>query len=395
MKSIAVIGMKGAGKTVFLTALAWKLRNADRRGRSLEPLTRETGMFMARNWEILQSQEWLPSTAESSRTSLAWRMQFAERKSAALRFFDFAGQDFEKIFADAYDESKVPGDLLDIADYCRHAHLILLLVNLGDFAGESDLTTIMARELVLKFALDHVGNRRSQEHGACLVFTQADLYQPLADAEGGWDNVARKYLPTLNGVHLSDGRVPVFAVAAVSETQLIIDNDGHPQRFPAASFEPQGLDTIIDWIEEMITPVESPELSEVASVPKQRLLLRTDSHARKNETDPGAQERSFITGGMEKATAWITEKTTHLKDLWFATADPQPQIIEPDGSPTASRRTDAERNQSARGNSGDAFYSKLGIPSPKRIFSWFCWATFGLFALDWLHEGCTRLWFEH
>jgi hypothetical protein len=248
---IAIIGTEGSGKTVLIAALAKHIDSCQSQGWFLDPQNVQTQQYVDRIWSALTAGKWPPLTAPNTFQQLRWKVRSPNNTTATMRILDPPGHDIRRLFSDNRSEpGAVPDDLQELADYCRNAAIVIFLVNLKDFLGQPNLEMRSATELALKFGMEYVKQAGSSTKQCCLVFTQVDQYPGLADEEGTWANVARKYLPRLFGGQLSQGDIPVLAVSAVSSTQLVVDAQGMAEKIPARGFQSEGFDELLSWIEE-------------------------------------------------------------------------------------------------------------------------------------------------
>jgi GTPase SAR1 family protein len=245
-RQIAFIGTSGCGKTVFLAAIAREIQMRVDQGWLLDPRTGATELYVEDIRDQLQRGDWPPSTPPSTMHEMSWVLRCPPDIAAETRVVDFGGQDFRTLFMG--DLANIPPELRPLAEYCRRADVIVLLINVRDFEGEQNAAMRTGSELSLKFALDHARTGGVQKH-CCAVFTQADLYPNLAEECGGWYAVARKYLPRLWGAHLQPDALPVFAVSAVDRTETRPDRHGVLRRFPAAEFTAAGFDPFLSWLQ--------------------------------------------------------------------------------------------------------------------------------------------------
>jgi hypothetical protein len=247
---VSVIGTEGSGKTTFITALAKQIDDRIPSGWLLDPRNMSTQQYVDRAWEQLRRGDWPQFTLQAALHELDWRLEVPNTGNTELRLVDASGHRFRELFTG--DLKDVPGHLADLAQYCRLADVVVVLINMQDFIGEADAELRSHNELALKFAFDYV--REAGPHKCCCaVFTQTDLYPDLAARHGGWNGVAQAHLPRVWGAHFRDGQVPVFDVAAVDRTEVRVDEQGTPRRFPAKDFQPRGYALLLDWLQFSLT----------------------------------------------------------------------------------------------------------------------------------------------
>ncbi|NJN36999.1 MAG: hypothetical protein HC794_08030 [Nitrospiraceae bacterium] len=219
--TIAVIGMEGSGKTVLATTLAKRLSTTDANGVFLNPQGVQTLQYVEHVWNTLQMGEWPPSTPPGELFELRWKLQIAGELNSDVRLIDVAGQDLRQLFGkDQIDRvSELPQHLQTLANYCRSADIVLFLLNLKDFMGEGRADQRTANQAALKSAMDHLGSG-DRPIRMCLVLTQSDLYEELAQHSGGWLELAAIAVPYVFHAHVKTEHVAVYPVAAVSQTRV-------------------------------------------------------------------------------------------------------------------------------------------------------------------------------
>lgn len=254
--TVAIIGMEGSGKTVLATTLAKRLSTIDARGIFLNPQGVATLKYIEGVWRILQSGDWPPSTPQGELFELKWKFEIVGELVSDVRLIDAAGQDLRMLFGDEQINSveSLPEQLRLLAEYCRSAHIVLFLINLGDFVGEGNPEHRTANEAAIKAAMDYLSSE-CRPRRVCLVLTQADLYHKLATDRGGWLELVAQTVPYVYGAHLQNGTMAVLPVAAISQTTVVVDADGIPRRVPVAGFRSAGLGKLADWIAQQVREV--------------------------------------------------------------------------------------------------------------------------------------------
>ncbi|MEX2217064.1 MAG: hypothetical protein WD768_23330 [Phycisphaeraceae bacterium] len=266
--NVAIIGTEGAGKTVLTTTLAKRLSSIDSRGIFLNPQGVKTLKYVEKVWQTLQSGEWPPSTPPGELFELNWKLQIVGEAECDVRLIDAAGQDLRLLFGDEQINSldSLPGHLRSLAEYCRSAEIVLFLVNLKDFIGESNAEQRTANEAAIKSAMDYLSKNISPRR-LCLVLTQTDLYETLAEERGGWLELVAEMLPYVFGAHVRSHHLSVFPVSAVAETSVVTDSDGTARRVPSEGFQSEGLDDLINWLAEQVKEVGTELDEQRKSVP--------------------------------------------------------------------------------------------------------------------------------
>ena len=248
MPSIAIVGTEGSGKTVFITTLAKRFSTDNPVGAFMNPQGRKTIQYVEHVWHTLNNCEWPPSTSPGELFELKWTVHWQDGAVGDIRLVDCAGQDLRLLFADEQAASEgLPDHLQQLASYCRSADIVLLMVNLKDFMGESNDERRTANEWAIKYALDLLSHNGTAGKIA-VVFTQTDQYQEVVREHGDWMQVAKVYLPYVYGAHLRNGHISTMAVSSVSDTHVVPDGDGTPRRVPRRNFHSTGLDEMVGWI---------------------------------------------------------------------------------------------------------------------------------------------------
>jgi hypothetical protein len=240
MKHIALIGTEGSGKTVLLTVLAKRFGRHEP-GRPYMNPSGKTLRFVEKNWRLLNDGRWPDTNTQGvALQELQWRCRTPEGEELDLRAVDCAGQDLRKLFDD-----HPPAELAPLHEYTASAQVVLFLINPGDFIGLADEDQAIENHVVIKEAMDRARLAGSR---CGIVFTQSDLYAGLAQSHGGWPDVARSIVPSVHGGHVAGGDVPVFAVSAVSDTEVTETDEGRALRVPKPEFGSSGLDELMTWI---------------------------------------------------------------------------------------------------------------------------------------------------
>ena len=275
VRSAAIVGTEGAGKTVMLTMLANKL--ADTKSSTyLECLNRQANRFKNENWEILQNQDWPAGTPEGRHFDLQFCLHSAQGATYPLRALDFSGQNFRKLFANEQIREHIeelPENLRSLADYLQSAHIVIVLVNLTDFMDPPDAGTRSDNEWALKFCLDYL---KSQRRRVCIVLSQADRYRSTIASLGGAVGVVEKYLKELYNAHINDDHVQVFCVAAVAD-KVKVARPGEPVReVPAPGFSSEGLDELVNWISQSADALQQEDVREREQHEQERIRAKKE-----------------------------------------------------------------------------------------------------------------------
>ena len=273
--SIAIVGTRGAGKTVLVTVLANYL-STPKNGVMLIPDSYEVGEYVDLNYAKLQRGDWLDST--NVERKLSWKLRAPGKEDQKLTVLDCPGEDIQRLFArkefESEKSSKSKRDK-ELVEYLLGASTVLLLINLQDFIDESYeeenvrnrklrehslkefLTAIKESEPLYRFneslvpstlnsqLLDDVANDSPDvvrpSRNIAVVFTAYNQYQNYIRRKYG--HVAQflsQKLPALYYEHFDKNGVRAFPVSAVADT---VEGSG-----PKPGFKHQGLDRVTEWL---------------------------------------------------------------------------------------------------------------------------------------------------
>lgn len=292
MPSIAIIGTEACGKTVFVTTLAKRFVKPDEHGVFIEPITRETAKYIDRVWRMLSDCDWPPSTNQGELNELQWRFHASPEISCDIRIIDCAGHDLRVLFSDEQIDNveSLPKPLQKVANYCRTADIVLFTVNIKNFVEPDDHEQQLANEWAIKYAMDFLKQNNHGDH-CCLLFTQTDRYEHLKAEHGDWDRIAEKFLPHVHAAHLSNGKTPIFPVAAVANTtEKLIRN--RPALVPDINFGSEGLEPVVRWIAESTRLVLSRQADEKEAEAVRHRQERLKNEQTKRQEDARQQEQT-------------------------------------------------------------------------------------------------------
>ena len=273
--SIAIVGTEGCGKTVLITVLAKYLERPDLQGTCLEPRGIETVRAVERVWELLTHSEWPPSTPPGQLPRMHWLLHVgSDGPECRLQIADAAGQDLRRLFAEEMIEREAVLDhLREVGEYIRNADIVLFLINLRDFVGESDNDRRIENQWAIKYAMDWL-KKQPGSRNWCLVLTQVDQYGRYLEECKSWSDVIKRHLPQIYDFHVRGGRTRIIPVAAVRDT--IVDTQGNstPRRVPAPGFKWKGLEELVEWLRQSIAAMSDDdgeiETTEPIKEPEQR-----------------------------------------------------------------------------------------------------------------------------
>ena len=276
---IVIIGTEGAGKTVFISCFAKHFEGSGKNGCILEPMTKDTPLYVDENWRALQNGDWPPATDAGQFLNLHWQLRIvggndSQEDIYSLWVVDSAGHDLRGFFADGKitNADALPATLQPLAAHCRDADIVLLLVNLNDFMANTVLPVTTANQWAIKCALDYKLNSNAASRCA-LIFTQSDNYKELLNQFKNWQAVGEKYLPHVYGAYLKNGKVPIFAVSAVNKTQPMVLPGGVTRLVPAEGFGHDGFDGLMSWISNQAKTVA--EVHQTDEIDKEINTLRS------------------------------------------------------------------------------------------------------------------------
>lgn len=242
--SIAIIGLEGSGKTVFITKLAKDMALLSQ-DHYLEPVGIQTGTYIEKVWSNLQNGSWPPSTPPGKLFELQWKLHIRrpdQNYDAEIRLIDPAGQDLRQLFS--HDSMySAPEHLKPIVDYVSHASIVLFVLNLKDYIVEPNDSRRIENQMALKSALDQLSGKK-----VMLLFTQYDQYEPLIQKHGGMDAFCGKYIPYIYSAYIKDKNMPYMCISAVNDIVMKNGPDGKVQGVPAPNFTSRGLEELRKWL---------------------------------------------------------------------------------------------------------------------------------------------------
>lgn len=273
MVSIAMIGTEGSGKTVLITALAKKYGNLQQEASVfMEPLTGKTVKYIEKTWSILQNGDWPQSTTPGELFDLQWKLKFEQNLAAELRLVDMAGQDLRVLYGQEQVNTldNLPPNIKTLfetlSSYIQNADIVLLLINLKDFVGESNLDRKIENEWTIKYVIDTL-QKSDKGHHFCIVFTQADLYEEYFQNPDSLEETAKQYLTILYGSYLAQNQFPILAVSAVADTT--IDRNSQ-RRIPKQNFRSQGFQDLMSYLSSASKSILEYEADQLAMAEKEK-----------------------------------------------------------------------------------------------------------------------------
>ena len=269
---IALIGTEGSGKTVLVTVLATKLAHKHPSNIRLNPQDAKTEKYVTTNWNMLNLGEWVYSTAPGTLFDLKWKVRLAGKwpgdiTECPMRIIDSAGQDLRRLFSDdSYQKQDIGDQDREFIACINESDILLILINLHNFIGESDFNKVNESKIALKRVLDAL--QKEHKRQIAIVFTACDLYEGTIiqkykddavhvvggtvitdnDLTTAIERFLEKEIPYLYNAHIADNAVAIFPVAAVADTEIKVDKNGIARRVPAMNFKSRGLDSLANWL---------------------------------------------------------------------------------------------------------------------------------------------------
>ena len=309
---IAIVGMTGAGKTVLISTLAMKMSQMADKGVFLAPVgdnRRQTLKYVQQNWATLNNGQWPSSTPAGELIHLQWELS-TFKNIATVRFADCAGQDIRYLFSqDRFNVSNLPQDYQDLYRYFQRANIILFLVNMEDILGFSP-TTATDNVLNLDQMITVLTQPTNIPRRCAVVLSQYDKYKPEVDSKyhGDLMEYLRINLPLLHGQYVLKKSFEIIPVAAVEQTQNIIEN-GQVKKVPAPDFTSYNLQTLISWIADNVDLLTPLLPAEQYSPPRSNPPARPTPTGPKTLNEPTATaantKKSSCSGGCCSLLFWL------------------------------------------------------------------------------------------
>jgi uncharacterized membrane protein YhaH (DUF805 family) len=181
MKKISIAGTEGAGKSVFITALAQSM-DAVESVPYLLPESSSAAYYTAGIWDELQRGQWPKSTDTGVIKDLKWTWKDTAQNEHQLQMLDCAGQDFRAIF-----ETESDGGLTERQRALKKefftSNLVIVLLNLQRVLDIYDLPAKKMQKMKIEFA-PASALRRLNKAGikTFLCFTQCDRYVEVVNS---------------------------------------------------------------------------------------------------------------------------------------------------------------------------------------------------------------------
>lgn len=257
MKKVAIAGVEGSGKTVFLAAMGRKYEIPDENGVFLTPQNRRTYSYYTSAKAMLEGGDWPLATQPGEIVELDWKLRIKGgsgglwEELAQLSFLDFAGEVYREAFGGRKESGKTangekkPQEAVDrLKSHVVDADVLIVLVDLGKIVNgsEKDDRTIEMNWLsqaILSFAFEE-----AHKSSVALVFTQSDRYEEIVRQCGGVRGALAKHLRIVDSNY--GDQLSLFAVSSVDSIVPLPDN---PTVFlPAKDFKSRGLEDLMSWL---------------------------------------------------------------------------------------------------------------------------------------------------
>lgn len=286
-QQISIVGTEGSGKTVLSTV--WAKRMSSRTDESfLNAQGMETSMYVEKAWHSLNQGEWLPSTPPGQQFELQWNLHVHEQV-CPVKLIDAAGQDLRQLFSEGYQSPNLSDQQRAILKYLQESSLVIIVVNLKHFTGESDYLKQRENELILKEVVDMFA-MDSKHQDLSIVFTAWDQYGGGVEKKyGSFLNYIQKELSTLynaaRSARAAGDVVEFFKAAAVADTELKTREDGKTVRVPKPGFTSIGIDELSNWIIGSVQ--KSHEYSQMEELKQQKVEKEKQAEKEREETKQG------------------------------------------------------------------------------------------------------------
>ena len=181
---------------------------------------------------------------------LQWELT-TQNHQALVQFLDCAGQDIRTLFqTDSFNPNRLSGDIKNVYDNISSANILIFLVNMKDLLATPDYV----EELMDLDQMFHTLNQRNDiPRKIAVVFSQFDKYKPEVDQQfnGDFLEYLRHYIPLLHGQYIKKNNFKIIPVAAVNDTQNVIEN-GEVKQYPVPNFSSYNLEKLIHWIADSV-----------------------------------------------------------------------------------------------------------------------------------------------
>lgn len=277
-KRLAIVGTRGAGKTVFVTVLA-KFLSLPRNGVQLIPNSHAVSAYVNLNYARLQRGEWIPSTNEEQ--ELSWRFVAPNIEEQEITLIDIQGEVFQGLFARReYLSDQVNDRDKKLVNYLLGSSSVLILINLEDFIDKSYDEDNVRRKGLREFAIVEFLNalKKTKDKNVAIAFTAYSQYRSYIKREyTNVNNFLQVELPVLYYGHINNNDpIPGFLTSAVAD---VVETDRG--LVPKPGFSHRGLDRVINWIIDPVAYGRELRLREIEA------RKRNESHVNDQSNEEG------------------------------------------------------------------------------------------------------------
>lgn len=287
MSKICILGIKGAGKTVFISVLANRYREIRSGKPYMEFKNFKTNRYVSVVWDRLtKERRWPDSTLPGSFESLEWVLHAQDGKAHGLKVLDAPGQDVQAIFS---GQGKLSQAQRRLAMCIEAANCVVFLVNLCEIIAapsakeRSDyespivlaIKSLLRRNVRVAILLSQ-HDRLKQSIGGGSIIRSGGKKTLESESEGmSVIDAVKSWLPAAyevlkNAIEDESSGIYVGFVSAVADTEARESEDGVVRNFPKENFESYGLDEALSWMTKSISSQKAEELN----VWKKRVFVR-------------------------------------------------------------------------------------------------------------------------
>ncbi len=270
MSNICILGIKGAGKTVFISVLANRYREIRDGKPYMEFKNYKTNRYVSEVWDRLtKDRRWPDSTLPGSFEELEWTLHAPDGQLYGLRVLDAPGQDVQAIFS---EQKSLSDEQKKLAAHIDAADCVVFLINLSCIVraesakerSDYEIPIVLAVKRLLLCGVrvailfsQHDELRRDGVVG--ITIGAADKKTLISETVGmSAIEAVKKWLPAAYKVlkaqiDAKNSKVYVNFVAAVADTVSEVDECSISRNFPKENFGSYGLDEALAWMTASIT----------------------------------------------------------------------------------------------------------------------------------------------
>lgn len=277
MSKICILGIKGAGKTVFISVLANRYREICSDKPYMVFKNFETNRYVSVIWDRLtKERRWPDSTLPGRFESLEWVFHTQDGREYGLKVLDTPGQDVQAIFSGRGNLSQAQRRL---AMSIEAANCVVFLVNLCEIIAATSakersdyespivlaIKSLLKRNARVAILLSQHDRLRRRIDGGVVMYPGEQ--KTLESESQGMSAIeaVKRWLPAaykvLKKSSVDENRgIYVGFVSAVADTESREDEDGIVRNFPKENFESYGLEEALSWMTESISSRKAEEL---------------------------------------------------------------------------------------------------------------------------------------